>query len=59
MKQMDEISKYLCLLLRHQHDKAELDMDVHGWVASYFKPTVMDRIDFIREYIEPFVCKLI
>ncbi len=32
MKQMDEISKYLCLLLRHQPDKAELDMDEHGWV---------------------------
>lgn len=28
-------------------------------VASYFKPAVMDRVDFIREYIEPFVCKLI
>jgi len=24
-------------------------------VASYFKPTVFDRVDFIREYIEPFV----
>lgn len=24
-------------------------------VASYFKPTVFDRIDFIQEYIEPFV----
>ncbi|HRU99747.1 MAG TPA: RNA 2'-phosphotransferase [Ruminococcus sp.] len=33
MKQMDEISKYLCLLLRHQPDKAELDMDEHGWVS--------------------------
>ena len=33
MKQMDEISKYLCLLLRHQPDKAELDMDKHGWVS--------------------------
>lgn len=32
MKQMDEISKYLCLLLRHQPEKAELDMDEHGWV---------------------------
>lgn len=32
MKQMDEISKYLCLLLRHQPEKAELDMDKHGWV---------------------------
>ncbi len=27
-------------------------------VASYFKPTVMDRVDFIREYIEPFVCDI-
>ena len=25
-------------------------------VASYFKPTIFDRIDFIREYIEPFAC---
>ena len=33
MKQMDEISKYLCLLLRHQPDKAELDMDKQGWVS--------------------------
>ena len=24
-------------------------------VASYFKPTIFDRIDFIREYIEPFI----
>ena len=24
-------------------------------VASYFKPTVLDRVDFIREYIEPFI----
>lgn len=24
-------------------------------VSSYFKPTVFDRVDFIREYIEPFV----
>lgn len=33
MKQMDEISKYLCLLLRHQPEKAELDMDENGWVS--------------------------
>ena len=26
-------------------------------VASYFKPTIFDRVDFIQEYIEPFVCK--
>ena len=25
-------------------------------VSSYFKPTVFDRVDFIREYIEPFIC---
>ena len=25
-------------------------------VSSYFKPTVFDRIDFIQEYIEPFIC---
>ncbi|MBQ5781555.1 MAG: serine hydrolase, partial [Spirochaetaceae bacterium] len=24
-------------------------------VASYFKPTVFDRVDFIKEYIEPFI----
>ena len=24
-------------------------------VASYFKPTVFDQVDFIREYIEPFI----
>ena len=28
-------------------------------VASYFKPTVMDRVGFIKEHIEPFVCNLI
>ena len=26
-------------------------------VSSYFKPTVFDRVDFIREYIEPFICE--
>ena len=30
---MNEISKYLCLLLRHQPEKAGLDMDSHGWVS--------------------------
>ena len=30
---MNELSKYLCLLLRHQPEKAELDMDEHGWVS--------------------------
>ncbi len=29
---MNELSKYLCLLLRHQLEKAELNMDSHGWV---------------------------
>lgn len=24
-------------------------------VSSYFKPTIFDRVDFIREYIEPFI----
>ena len=27
-------------------------------VSSYFKPTVMDRADFIRKYIEPLVCEM-
>lgn len=26
-------------------------------VASYFKPTIYDRIDFIQNYIEPFILK--
>ena len=30
---MNELSKYLCLLLRHQPEKAALDMDEHGWVS--------------------------
>lgn len=25
-------------------------------VASYFKPTIFDRVDFIQQHIEPFVC---
>lgn len=33
MKNLDALSKYLCLLLRHQPEKAELDMDEHGWVS--------------------------
>ena len=33
MKGTDELSKYLCLLLRHQPEKAGLDMDSHGWVS--------------------------
>jgi len=27
-------------------------------VSSYFKPTVFDRVDFIQEHIEPFICGL-
>ncbi|MBR5088913.1 MAG: serine hydrolase, partial [Ruminiclostridium sp.] len=27
-------------------------------VASYFKPTIFDRVDFIQEYIEPLILKL-
>ena len=30
--------------------------DIVVAVASYFKPTVFDRVDFIQEYIEPFIC---
>lgn len=30
---MIELSKYLCLLLRHQLEKTKLDMDEHGWVS--------------------------
>lgn len=26
-------------------------------VASYFKPSILDRVDFIRKYIEPFVAE--
>ena len=33
------------------------DKSVVVAVASYFKPTVFDRVDFIREYIEPFICE--
>ena len=31
------------------------EKDIVVTVASYFKPTVFDRVDFIREYIEPFI----
>ncbi len=27
-------------------------------VTSYFKPTIFDRIDFIQEYVEPFIASL-
>lgn len=33
------------------------EKDIVIAVASYFKPTVFDRVDFIREYIEPFICE--
>ena len=30
------------------------EKDIVIAVSSYFKPTIFDRVDFIREYIEPF-----
>ena len=27
-------------------------------VSSYFKPTIFDRVDFIQEYVEPFVSEI-
>lgn len=33
------------------------ESDVAIAVASYFKPTIFDRVDFIRQYIESFVIK--
>lgn len=32
------------------------DKEIVVAVASYFKPTMFDRVDFIREYIELFIC---
>ena len=32
------------------------EKDIVVAVASYFKPTVFDRVDFIQDYIEPFIC---
>ena len=32
------------------------EKDIVVVVASYFKLTVFDRVDFIQKYIEPFVC---
>ena len=32
------------------------EKDIVVAVASYFKPTVFDRVYFIQEYIEPFIC---
>lgn len=31
------------------------EKDIVIAVSSYFKPTVFDRVDFIKEYIEPFI----
>ena len=31
------------------------EKDIVIAVSSYFKPTIFDRVDFIREYIEPFI----
>ena len=31
------------------------EQDIVVAVASYFKPTVFDRVDFIREYVEPVI----
>ena len=31
------------------------EKDIVISVASYFKPTIFDRVDFIQEYIEPFI----
>ena len=31
------------------------EKDVVIAVASYFKPTVFDRIDFIQQYVEPYI----
>ena len=33
------------------------EKDIAVSVGSYFKPTVLDRVDFIREYLEPFACE--
>ncbi len=34
------------------------EKDIVVAVASYFKPTIFDRVDFIQEYIEPYVEEL-
>ena len=34
------------------------EKDIVVAVSSYFKPTVFDRVDFIQEYIEPFLCEI-
>ncbi|WP_296725545.1 RNA 2'-phosphotransferase [Ruminococcus sp.] len=45
---MNELSKYLCLLLRHQSEKAELDMDEHGWAAEPIKACWQKRINVMK-----------
>ena len=34
------------------------EKDIVAAVSSYFKPTVFDRVDFIQEYVEPFLCEI-
>ena len=33
------------------------EKDIVVAVASYFKPRIFDRVDFIQEYMEPSVCE--
>ncbi len=33
------------------------EKDIVVAVASYFKPTIFDRVDFIQQYIEPFIAE--
>lgn len=33
------------------------EKDIVISVASYFKPTIFDRVDFIQKHIEPFICE--
>ena len=40
-----------------QHSYVNPEKNVVVAVAAYFKPTVFDRVDFIREYMEPFICE--
>ena len=34
------------------------EKDIVVAVSSYFKPTVFDRVDFIQDYDEPFLCEI-
>ena len=47
---MNELSKYLCLLLRHQPEKAELDMDEHGWVSV--KQLMTTKIEKYQHFVK-------